>query len=62
MGELEKSLEDAEASLQGDPTFCKVTDYLGGGTTSRFSHCHDLQPLMVKEPARLPGVYCCFPS
>ncbi|XP_026368615.1 outer dynein arm-docking complex subunit 4 isoform X1 [Ursus arctos] len=23
MGELEKSLEDAEASLQGDPTFCK---------------------------------------
>lgn len=25
MGELEKSLEDAEASLQGDPTFCKVT-------------------------------------
>ncbi|KAB0397714.1 hypothetical protein E2I00_019163 [Balaenoptera physalus] len=25
MGELEKSLADAEASLQGDPTFCKVT-------------------------------------
>ncbi|XP_066111519.1 outer dynein arm-docking complex subunit 4 isoform X3 [Saccopteryx bilineata] len=25
MGELEKSLKDAEASLQGDPTFCKVT-------------------------------------
>ncbi|XP_070339361.1 outer dynein arm-docking complex subunit 4 isoform X2 [Equus asinus] len=24
MGELEKSLKDAEASLQGDPTFCKV--------------------------------------
>ncbi|XP_040353487.1 outer dynein arm-docking complex subunit 4 [Herpailurus yagouaroundi] len=23
MGELEKSLQDAEASLQGDPTFCK---------------------------------------
>lgn len=25
MGELEKSLKDAEDSLQGDPTFCKVT-------------------------------------
>lgn len=25
MGELEKSLKDAEESLQGDPTFCKVT-------------------------------------
>lgn len=24
MGELEKSLKDAEDSLQGDPTFCKV--------------------------------------
>lgn len=30
MGELEKSLEDAEASLQGDPTFCKVTVWVGG--------------------------------
>ena len=30
MGELEKSLEDAEASLQGDPTFCKVTVGVGG--------------------------------
>lgn len=25
MGDLEKSLKDAEASLQNDPTFCKVT-------------------------------------
>lgn len=28
MGELEKSLKDAEASLQGDPTFCKVTAWV----------------------------------
>uniref|UniRef100_A0A8C5YY90 Uncharacterized protein n=1 Tax=Marmota marmota marmota TaxID=9994 RepID=A0A8C5YY90_MARMA len=25
MGDLEKSLKDAEASLHSDPTFCKVT-------------------------------------
>lgn len=30
MGDLERSLEDAEASLQSDPTFCKVTAWAGG--------------------------------
>lgn len=51
MGELEKSLKDAEASLQGDPTFCKVT-VEGWRTPSCFHRCHCLQQPLVRSGRR----------
>lgn len=57
MGELEKSLKDAEDSLQGDPTFCKVT--VGGELQLAFATAIVRSTLwleVVEEPARRPRV------